>query len=246
MDKAMEHRLSELRDPFCSYELIDALYGLGDPPDDEVMGRYRAWYRRLRLRTDGERPDQVNRFWLETFFQRSRLLPKKWAAVRLGMAEESFDEVLDALDTDGIATRSEVQPVGSLVSEEKVRNFHELFRQTQRRVFSDNSDRCRRIHKAIGETYHVKVQPVYCVTSEALAEEPLLFAGHFDAINGDPVSVRYQVWLDLGKPMNLRPDGCSLKLYWAEREALRPLVFPGVEPLEERFADVTERLSAAA
>jgi hypothetical protein len=245
MNEAQRRRLSELRERFSSHELIDALYGFGAVPAEDVMGRYRAWWRRLRG-VVGEREDRIDRFWLETFFQRTKLLPRKWAAARLGMTERSFEEVLDRLDLEGVVARTEVEPLSFLVNESQIRVFHELFEATRMRLFSSHDDRCRRIHEAIRIAYGVEVEVLHDVTSQALGEDPPQIAYEFDAITGDPVTMAYEVWLDLGKPMSLRPDCCSLKLYVAERDELRPVAFSGVEPLEQRFGAMLGRLGAAA
>lgn len=245
LNEAQRRRLAELQEPLSSHELIDALYGLGAVPAEDVMGRYRAWWRRLRG-VVGEREDRINRFWLETFFQRTKLLPRKWAAARLGMTEPSFEEVLDRLDLEGVVVRTEVEPLSVLVNEPQIRVFHDLFEATRMRLFSSHDDRCRQIHQAIRIAYDIEVTALHDVTSQALGEEPPKIAYEFDAITGDPVSIAYEVWLDVGKPMSLRPDCCSLKLYAAERDELRPVAFSGVEPLEQRFGTALDRLRTAA
>ncbi len=171
MNEAQRKRLAELRERFSSHELIDALYGLGAVPAEDVMGRYRAWWRRLRG-VVGEREDCIDRFWLETFFQRTKLLPRKWAAARLGMTERSFEDVLDRLDVEGVVARTEVEPLSFLVNEPQIRVFHELFEATRMRLFSNHDDRCRQIHEAIRSAYGLQVEVLHDVTSQALGEDP--------------------------------------------------------------------------
>jgi hypothetical protein len=62
----------------------------------------------------------------------------------------------------------------------------------------------------------------------------------FDAITMDPVGLRYQVWLDTQKPVNLAPDVCSLKFYAKNEADLRPYVMKGGEP-----EDIDAKLRAA-
>lgn len=245
MDEKQRTRLAELRNRFASYTLIDALYGLGAVPAEDVMARYRAWWRRLRG-VVGEREDRIDRFWLETFFQRSKLLPRKWAAARLGMTERSFEEIVDRLDLEGVLNRTEIEPLSILVNEPQIRVFHELFEPTRMRLFTSHDARCRGIHEAVNAAYGIEVEALYDVTSQALGEDPPKIAYEFDAVTGDPVSTAYEVWLDVGKPMSLRPDCCSLKLYVAARDELRAFAFVGVEPLEQRFGDTLGRLGQAA
>jgi hypothetical protein len=147
-----------------------------------------------------------------------------------------------ALIRTGLLTAEELEPLDAVVSEPLIRDFRDLFPRLERRTFSDHNESCRHIHRAIRAEYHVKVEPLHCVTSMALEEDPPLFAYELDVITGEPVSLKYQVWLNLGKAMNLRPDCCSLKLYWAERRTLRSVLFTPDDPIAERFADVLPRL----
>jgi hypothetical protein len=245
MNEALRARLAELKERFSSHELIDALYGLGAVPSEEVMGRYRAWWRRLRG-VVGEREDRIDRFLLETFFQRTKLLPRKWAAARLGMTARSFEDVLDRLDLEQVVARTEIEPVSFLVHEGQIRDFHEFFEATRMRTFSSHGDRCRRVHEAIRIAYDIEVEVLYDVTSQTLGENPPKIAYEFDALTGDPVSMAYEVWLDLGKPMSLRPDCCSLRLYALEREEIQPMVFGGVEQIEQRFEKLLDRFGTPA
>ncbi len=240
MNDEQRKRLDALRQDFCSDELADALYGIGDPPADDLMGRFRVWCGQMGV--IGQQPGKIARAWLETFFQRSKLLPRRWAAARLGMTERSFRDATRALIRASLLTEGEVEPLSGAVSEAIVRGFRDFFPRLARKSFADHDSACRHIHEAIRMDHGIDVEPLLCVTSVALGEDPPLLANEFDAITGDPVSLRYQVWLDLGKPMNLRPDCCSLKLYWAERDILEPLLFTKGERIEERFGDVLARL----
>jgi hypothetical protein len=58
--------------------------------------------------------------------------------------------------------------------------------------------------------------------------------------SAQPVGLRYQVWLETGKPVSLRPDVCSLVFYAKNETELRAHVMKGSEP--ER---IDERLRAA-
>ena len=66
-------------------------------------------------------------------------------------------------------------------------------------------------------------------------------ADAFDAITLEPVGLRYQVWLETRKPVNLRPDVCSLKFYAAHENELKEYVMKGSEP-----DDIDPRLRGAA
>ena len=246
MNAQQKQRLSELKDPYASYELVDALYGLGSRPAEDVMGRFRVWARRFTAQVEPERNGRIHRFLLETFFQRTKLIPRKWAALRLGMTDGSWTAVKAALFSDGLITPEELEPLTDLVREPLIHNFHEFFSDTRLKTFANNTDRCRLIHDAIDKSYDIQVVPQYCVTSQTLQESPLLFGEDFDVITGDPVSVRYCVWLNTGKPNILHPDVCSLKLYVAELAELKDMAFSGAEQVEEQFQSLFPQLSRAA
>jgi hypothetical protein len=108
------------------------------------------------------------------------------------------------------------------------------------KAFSSHSSMCRALHDAIKAELNLVVQPLLCVTSTVLDTENPDLADAFDAITLDPVGLRYQVWLDTRKPVNLRPDVCSLKFYAQHENELRAHVMKGSEP-----SAIDEKLRAA-
>jgi hypothetical protein len=226
-------RLRLLQGEWAPSSLVRQLYGL-DPEDGAVMGRVRSWATRLSAARALERPGAVNRYVLETFFQVAGLMPLAWAAARLGMDTVSFEKALAALvrkqeidsryiDENGDAPR--------LIEASLIKTFYALFPALQSRIFSDHDDFCARLHKELRGSYGVDVQPIKCVTSVRLVgEKKADFAHEFDVITLEPIGIRYQVWLDFHKPLNLRPDACSMLLYSRERRALRPFLL-GEEPV---------------
>jgi hypothetical protein len=99
---------------------------------------------------------------------------------------------------------------------------------------------CRALHDAIRTELDVKVEPLLCVTSRILDPEEPDVAAAFDAITLDPVGLRYQVWLNTDKPVNLRADVCSLKFYAQHERELRKRILQGSQPNR-----IDERLRAA-
>jgi hypothetical protein len=99
----------------------------------------------------------------------------------------------------------------------------ELFEEFRFRTFSDHNDFCRRLHQAIEVKYELRVEPEFDTTCKLLFKDKNQwdYAHDWDAITLEPVSLQYQVWLDLGKPMNLRPDCVSVYFYVREMERLK-------------------------
>lgn len=93
---------------------------------------------------------------------------------------------------------------------------------------------CIALHVAIASDLDIYFTPVSCITSEVLDPEGPDLAVAFDAITMDPVGLRYQVWLDTKKPVNLAPDVWSLKFYAQNEADLRPRVLRGSEPEKHR------------
>jgi hypothetical protein len=231
MNKDQERRLEELKGPWCSAVFIREFYGLDLQQDRDVLGRFRAWSKRFwRGDVVKQSGGAYHRHALESFLQIGELLPRKWAAIELGMDQDSFDKTLEALATESLLPPGVAQD--PLVAKGLVRDIHRLFPALARTAFTTHSAYCGRLHAAITNDLGVTVTPLHCVTSEELKEDPPEYASDFDAITLEPVGTKYQVWLDFGKPINLKPDCCSLKLFAAEEAVLSHYVMRGDEPEE--------------
>lgn len=197
------------------------------------MGRVRAWARRLSRNAEVERPGAVNRHVLENFFQIAGVIPLKWAAVRLGMEAASFDELLGKL-VEGRVIDERYYLDGNapkLIDTALIKSFYKLFPGLENRIFGDHDDLCSRMHREIQRDYGIEVVPLKCVTAVKLhGFNSADYAYEYDAITLAPIGIRYQVWLDFNKPMNLRPDACAMLFYAAERRALQRYLFGGTEP----------------
>jgi len=211
------------------FEVLRILYGISR--DDEALwGGFRAWPNTLRRPREVIRPDEINRHFFETFLQQSGLLPLKWAAARLGMQDDSFNELFEALRAKGRISEPDVFFTAQTVRESFIRSIHQIFPDLKHRVFGDYNSFCLSLHRAIKKNLKIRVKGLFCVTSRALKEEPMDFAYEFDCLNGEPVGLRYQVWLDTKKPINLRPDVCSTKLYYEHEEELKHMLFSTQKP----------------
>ncbi len=219
MDDTQRRRFDALMQENCGEKLIQDLYGISRSDDTSFFLRYLVWGQRLGVRpvdTSG----RINRHMFETFLQRMKLVPVRLAGARSGMTEVAFRKTMEILAIQGI-TDAEFEATKCVVSEGFVRDLSNQFKALQFRTFGSHDDYCRRLQQALADEFKIEVEPLYCVTSQKLGENPADFAYEFDAITLDPIGLRYQVWLDTKKPMNLRPDVCSLWFYVREETALK-------------------------
>lgn len=244
MDPVHSFRLSELSTPWCSTEYLQALLGIDMKNDQALSLQFRSWSQSF-LRLDSvERADpgnglKIHRHALETFLAQNHLVSWKLAAVHLGMSTDDLQQAVKALKGKGLAPLLDSGVSDQLVREREAAELHRAFDDLRRRVFSDHSEMCRLLHGAIRKELGMTVEPLICVTSAVLDSEPDI-ASDFDALTLEPVGLRYQVWLETGKPINLHPDVCSLKFYVKHETELRSTVMKGSEPSE-----VDDRLRAA-
>jgi len=222
-------RLAELRGPWCSQLLIRDLYGLEIERLGNLRRDFESWAA-FHRRGEAILHEQVHRYLFETFLQNSRLLPRKWAAARVGMEEASLEQVLTCLRGRGLLwpAHSTLELVSEAIDTELI----SLFDEFRFRTFSSHNDFCSRLHTAIKDRLDLQVVPLHCVTSQAITDDPSKwdYSHEFDVVTLAPVGLRYKVWLNLGKPMNLRPDCCSTKFYAEERESLRDFLMGTQEP----------------
>lgn len=227
-DKPLQERLSLLRDRWCDENLLKILYGL--QVDEDWLGLWRSWARKQPIEKTDKKGRLYDRHRLETFFQQEQLVPVQLGALRLGMTDESLREILRVLQERGLSVRPPYVGLASeqLVDENLIKGFSGLLAATRFRTFSDINSYCRRIHTAVKDELGVEVAAVMCPTAQELREED--YAQDRDVLDARPMSLAYQVWLDLGKPINLKPDACSTLFYVQHEETLSPLVFAGVQP----------------
>lgn len=244
MDAVHTLRLAALERPACSAAFIQELLGIDVAGDPRLTAAFRTWASRFLGQADVVHSSQagliVDRHALETFLVQNGLVSWKWAAVYLGMPTDTMREVVERLESNGVPTQ-----IASTVSDQVVRQREaaQLFRAfpaLRHRLFSNHSRMCRAVHEAVRADLKIEVAPVFCVTSAIMEPDEPDIAAAFDAIALEPVGLRYQVWLETRKPVNLPPDVCSL-LFYAKNEAdLRGRVMKGSEP-----GEIDERLLAA-
>jgi hypothetical protein len=204
--------------------ILEGLYGIR-LPEGKTEAMWRAWRRGPIIE---ESTGKVRRAALEWFFQDESVLPLKWAAARIGTTSEGLTKLLQRLTQKGILVR-EVQPSPLLVEEKAIRDFARYFTSLKDRLFYDHSDFCRSVRAAAKSDLGLERLPrLASASAVALGEKD--FAYEFDCITYEPIGLRHQVWLDFGKPMNLRPDVCGIHTYAAHRRALDPYLMGGERP----------------
>ncbi|MDR3638887.1 MAG: hypothetical protein P4L84_34095 [Isosphaeraceae bacterium] len=228
-------RLHSLQQPRCSLEFVRELYGLDLPKDDALWRDFRFWLGR-RGKLDGAADDDVNRHQFELFLQSKELVPKRWAALRVGMTEDSLDRVFARLQSDGLSLRYHASP--HVVGRRLERDLIDLFNEFRFRTFVDHNDFCSRLHEAFVASFDIEIEPVFCATALELGRKPPDYAHDVDAITLLPVSLRYQFWLDFRKPLSLRPECCSKLFYFDNADELRPFLAGG------RDVDIPEEILA--
>lgn len=230
---AVIERLEVLADPWWGESLIEEHYG--GLPSKELRGRFRVWARNRLRPIEVERPGKIDRYAFETYLQSAKLVPVKWAAATLGMTDSSLLNVLGEIANRGMNPRGalgddQLTNEDRLVDEVVLRDFRKLFPALQYTYIADHNERCRVYHEVIKDDLDIDVEPLWCITSQAMGEEPRWYAHEYDAITLEPVGLRWQVWLDVGKPINLYPDVCATKTFIEHRDLLESRLFGDQSP----------------
>jgi hypothetical protein len=215
-----QFRLGLLKARLCPFEFILNYYGVDfRETSDPIHRDYQAWCKGRN--TEAYRENRlIDRYWLEMFLQTRNLLPKKWMATRLGMTAASLQTVLERLNEVGPAFLYHPSPqvTGTKLSDDLWDMFPSL------RFYTPNTHDsfCRRLHEELEKLIGFAPEIEWCRTAAALGKR--IYAKHWDAIAIEPVSVEYEVWLDLKKWMTLPPDRTSLKTFAENVAELTPLV----------------------
>ncbi len=237
MPQEITEQLKDLSEQWCTTEFIQELLGIDLPTDPRLAGAFRAWSARFlgkaNVVSGAGAGLRVDRHALETFILQNGWVSWKSAAVHLALSEGNLKTVVERLQ--GNERYGLIPQLASGVSDQVVRQreaaaLYRLFPAIRMKVFASHSGMCRALHAEIKNELGVEVEPLLCVTSVALADDEPDLADAFDAITLEPVGLRYQVWLDTKKPVNLRPDVCSLKFYAMHEAQLKPYVMEGSEP----------------
>lgn len=218
----LDQRIAQLKNDWIGPSTLAAIYGLTLP---ELERDFIRWGRLQRRPREVIRGDQVSRFALESYFQQRKVLPIRWAAAKLGMTETSLQNAIGALEASG--RMDKLRPdSGNLLPEDIDRILIGALPPLQNRIFGKHDDFCRRLHEAIanelGPHLEGPIEPLHCVTARRIQPDDPDFAYAFCALTDAPIGLRYRIWLDFGKPLNLTPDMCSYVAYFDNRELLQP------------------------
>jgi hypothetical protein len=213
----LDQRIAQLKNDWIDEDPLTSMYGLA--LTESVLQRdFIRWGQLQRRPRPVIRGNEVSRFALESFFQQQKQIPLKWAAAKLGMTQGSLEDVIIALEDSGrvnpVRTGSE-----NFVPEEIDRLFIQALPPLQGRVFGNHDSFCKRLHEAIESELRISVEPLYCVTAARLGEPD--FAYSFCVVTDQPAGLRYRIWLDFKKPMNLTPDTCSYVAFFENPDRLR-------------------------
>jgi hypothetical protein len=218
----LDDRIARLRNDWIDSSTLAAMNGLTLP---ELERDFIRWGRLQRRPREVIRGDQVSRFALESYFQQRKVLPTKWAAARLGMTEASLQDAIAALEVSGRVDKVR-DSSEHLVPEDMDRIFVGALPPLQNRTFGKHDDFCKRLHEAIsnelGPHLPTSIEPLHCITARRIQPGNPDFAYAFCVVTDAPIGLRYRIWLDFGKPLNLTPDMCSFIAYFENRELLRP------------------------
>ena len=146
MNQDERRRFEALKSPWCSAELMNEIYALDLSADERLRSyfqRSRPEIIRVETTPTGEERVSVHRYRLETIIQANRLLPRKWAAAKVGMTERSLEATISKLSDAGVLYKHYVWP--QLIDkdfDELVRLFHEL----KFRTFGTFNSFCQTIH----------------------------------------------------------------------------------------------------
>ncbi|MEI7921123.1 MAG: hypothetical protein WCJ40_04370 [Planctomycetota bacterium] len=212
------HRFETLKaGEWVSQEYINEYYGLKWPFQDDLFEDFKAWAKVTSRQEDSL--ELVSRYQIESFMQHHRVIPHKWMSARLGMTSQSLGLLLGKLRILGMHPQRYNVYLGFIsesLPDDLIRNLGSL----RFRTFSDHNSFCERLHAEIDKSLELKVDPLFCTTSDRLEDYPKQFAINFDCITLEPVSGKHQMWLNFGKPLYLAPDRCSKLLYAENYEIL--------------------------
>jgi hypothetical protein len=150
----------------------------------------------------------------------------------------SFDNVIEKLANDGPFLPTGQELSSSLVSRSFTSQFHALLPSVASKIFQNHSTRCKAIHAGIRQDLGLDVKPLWCEASRRLdAADRRDYARGFDALTLEPLGLRHQVWLDLGKPMTLRPDACSILTLASFKSIVESIIFGARPEISEQVLE---------
>lgn len=232
MDEIAVQRFEILKKEFVTAEEIRAIFGI-NIGDSYTLPRLEGFIAKMSHNKNKIDGDKYSRYFVERFLQFYRLIPFNFAAIRLGMNEQSFKIVLEKLDEKGIIIQNTLNYPEDLIDESIIKDFHKFFNATQNTIFSSHTNYCYKLHLAIADELKYEVEAVFCQTSEYLKEPDKLYAHNTCYISKQPTSLKYTQYMNFGKPISLLPDLCSKLFLYQNRSELEKYVFGDIPDFSE-------------
>ena len=232
LPEAFNERLQMLQSRLVDAAFIKDYYGL-----DDLAGKPNLTSDLAAIKTTlrNPPPDQhgkIDRVVLEALFSIKHLLPKKWAAARLGMKESLFETVFTGRQSLPIPMRKSYLEYDCLIDESLFEDLNGSITAFRFVTFSDQENYCERLHDALKTSLHLSDQQLaegklWCASDQAmsnvgLGDYPRRYGYYFDCITCDPLSAAHATWLDFKKPLFLSPDRCSKLLYAKYENEIAP------------------------
>jgi len=222
--KQVRDRLQLLKTRLWPMAELASWLGINFPPSPPLLAQYQMWnqmWNQMSHDAASDTPAGVDRWRFEIFLNSRNWIPRRPAALELAVSERSFAEVMAAAKAENFATRSEADGVfPGIYSSDFISGFHRRFPQLQNRTFPDINEFYAQLHDQIFQHLGVTPIPLKCLTAEVLGEDN--YAASLDAITEEPMSMPFQVFLETGKPSQLRPDSCSWLTYFRFETILKP------------------------
>lgn len=220
-------RFEMLLGEFVDVQFLHDYYGIGDPRANQDL------WRALERFRNGHPREAIgfSRYLLEKFFQKNRVLPRKWMAARVGLRLDHFNKILLDLENAKLLPRASYVVFDELIDENLVEDLIGNLPGLRFRTFYDHESFCSRLHESLARELgqaeaEFQNKALWCATDTWLDEHaddgdyPRRFAEHFDCITCEPLSLAHAAWLDFAKPMSLGPDRCSKLTYLRHYEQL--------------------------
>lgn len=243
--KKLAKRVAILRQgEFQSREFFVENYELTQAGLDKMLPRVERWA--ARANRSAFMGQHVSRWAFERYYAHFELLSPRSAAARIGTDTSSLRRVVGYAKSLGVPPES-IGEIGAGVRADFIDRLIRLFPPLANTIFGDHTQYCRTLHKALLEE-HVKVEPAIDRSSKAVANqekgEEEDCAYHYDIVTLEPLGLRFQVWLDFKKPMDLEPDKTSAATYLQNIALLEPFVPGYARPEPSMLARVKKALNA--
>ena len=198
---------------------IEAWFGINLAECGPLIEQYRTWAGDS-LGLPPKSILSVDRGKFGIFLNSRRLIAKKLAAFQLALTEDSFEKVAIAAERQHLVSTVEAQgDFPNVFRAELVSEFHKRFPHLRDKIFPSLTVYYDLLHTEIRNILHVSVVPLKCRTAVILGEDD--YATASDAITSEPMSIRYTVFLETNRPLQLRPDSCSWLTYFRFESVLR-------------------------